>query len=472
MSPLQQTDAMRIDADRQPRLAGRWPLERRIVHAALIAVLPSMLTAIALLWFGDFPARVRWTLVAAMALASTGAVFYLRGRVAYSLRTIANLLSSVREGDYSIRLRPARAGDALDELIDEANALRDMLHAQRVEVAESAALLDRVLSGVDAVVIAFDTQSRLRRANARAEAVLGARFDALAQRTAEELGIADFLTGSGVRLVTMPGDPARRRWELRRTTIRQYGEPMHLLLLWDVTAALRIEQQEAWSRLIRVMRHEISNSLAPISSLARTMLQLVNEQPDSPDLPGDLKESLRVIVERSAAMERMLHAYTQLNGEPPPAMQDVDVATLVRRVVSAETRASVAVDSGPDLRLNADPDQLDRVLVNLVRNAVDANPDGGRAAIGWSLVDDPLAIGSAVSQNGGRAVEIWVDDEGPGLLNEDNLFVPFFTTKPGGSGVGLALARQIAEAHGGSLMLANREGGVGCRSTLRLPLPS
>jgi nitrogen fixation/metabolism regulation signal transduction histidine kinase len=430
-----------------------------------------MLTAIGLLWFGDYPARVRWTLVAAMALASGGAVFYLRDRVAYSLRTIANLLSSVREGDYSIRLRPAHAGDALDELIDEANALRDMLHAQRVEVAESAALLDRVLNGVDVAVLAFDTQQRLRRANVRAEALLGARFDALEGRTAAELGIDDFLEGPGVRLATMPGDSAGRRWELRRTTIRQYGEPMQLLLLWDVTAALRSEQQEAWSRLIRVMRHEISNSLAPISSLATTMLQLVNEQPDSRELPGDLKESLGVIVERSAAMERMLQAYTQLSGEPPPARQEVDVAALVRRVVAAETRASVAVVPGPDLRLHADPDQLDRVLVNLVRNAVDANPEGAHAVIGWSIVDDPLRLGLAASRNGRRALEIWVEDEGPGLLNEDNLFVPFFTTKPGGSGVGLALARQIAEAHGGSLMLANREGGVGCRSTLRLPLP-
>jgi len=414
---------------------------------------------------------VRWTLVAAMALASGGAVFYLRDRVAYSLRTIANLLSSVREGDYSIRLRPAQAGDALDELIDEANALRDMLHTQRVEVAESAALLDRVLSGVDVAVLAFDTQQRLRRANARAEALLSARFDALEGRTAADLGIAELLAGPGVRLATVPGDTTGRRWELRRTTIRQYGEPMQLLLLWDVTAALRSEQQEAWSRLIRVMRHEISNSLAPISSLATTMLQLVNEQPDSPDLRTDLKESLGVIVERSAAMERMLQAYTQLSGEPPPAKQDVDVAALVRRVVAAETRASVTVVPGPDVRLKADPDQLDRVLVNLVRNAVDANSEGGRAMIGWSIVDDPLGLRLAESRNGRRALEIWVEDDGAGLLNEDNLFVPFFTTKPGGSGVGLALARQIAEAHGGSLMLANREGGVGCRSTLRLPLP-
>jgi signal transduction histidine kinase len=135
----------------------------------------------------------------------------------------------------------------------------------------------------------------------------------------------------------------------------------------------------------------------------------------------------------------------------------LNIGALVRRVASLETRLPVKVVAGPELVINADDVQLEQLLINLVRNAVDASMEtSGSVGVGWT-------------QNNGQ-VEVWISDEGPGLANTANLFVPFFTTKAEGSGIGLVLSRQIAEAHGGTLTLENRPGLRGCEALLRLPL--
>ncbi|MEJ2679686.1 MAG: ATP-binding protein, partial [Gemmatimonadota bacterium] len=222
---------------------------------------------------------------------------------------------------------------------------------------------------------------------------------------------------------------------MEETTFRQEGMRHHLVVLSDLSRALREEERQAWKRLIRVLGHEINNSLAPIMSLAGSLQQLLARAPRAPDSDEDLRQGLGIISARAEALSRFMTSYARLARLPPPDMEPVDVGAWVHRIAELETRMPVAVHDGPDLVVQADGDQLDQLLINLVANAVDAALEtGGGVEVSWH------------ASNG--ALEVLVEDEGPGVDSPANLFVPFYTTKPNGTGIGLALSRQIAEAHG------------------------
>jgi signal transduction histidine kinase len=248
------------------------------------------------------------------------------------------------------------------------------------------------------------------------------------------------------------------RWEVRGTTFRQDGRPHRLLVLADLSRVLRAEERSALQRIVRVLGHEINNSLAPIKSIAGS-LRSIAERPARPaDWEQDLRAGLQVIEGRSESLARFMGAYAQLARLPRPTLAAVRIDEWVRRVAALETRLEVMVQDGPRVVLTADGDQLDQLLMNLVRNAADAALEtGGGVHVGWRVLSG--------------VAEVTVDDDGPGLPDPGNLFVPFFTTKSNGTGIGLVLSRQIADAHGGSVVLEPRPGGVrGARACLRLPL--
>jgi signal transduction histidine kinase len=221
-----------------------------------------------------------------------------------------------------------------------------------------------------------------------------------------------------------------------------------------VSRALREEEQQAWRRLVRVLSHEINNSLAPIRSIATGLQALLAERPLGPE-HADVGEGLEIVARRAEALARFMEGYARLARLPPPVPAPVDVGALVRRAAALERRVPVEVVGGPEVSVEADHAQLEQALINLLRNAADAALEtGGAVRASWA--------------EAGEGVALRVRDEGPGLPDPANLFVPGFTTKPGGSGVGLTLSRQIAEAHGGRLALADAEGG-GCLAELWLP---
>src|SRR5437660_1357061 len=316
---------------RGPKDRYRFSHQGKLTWLILGAVAPAVIIVMSILWFGDFSAKVQWTLAVLIVTFAAGFISAARDHVVHPLQTMSNLLAALREGDYSIRARGARADDALGE-----------------------------------------------------------------------------------------------------------------------------EERRAWQRLVRVLGHEMNNSLAPIKSLAGSLETLLRREPMPRDWKDDAESGLKSIASRADSLSRFMQAYTRLAKLPPPQKDDVDFGELVQRVVNLEPRLKVQIVIGPKLRIKADAAQIEQLLINLVHNAVDAALEtNGAVTIGW--------------REAGDCVEVVVNDEGAGIMNPGNLFVPFFTTKPGGSGIGLTLSRQIAAAHGGTLSLTNRQDRTGAEAALRLP---
>jgi nitrogen fixation/metabolism regulation signal transduction histidine kinase len=435
----------------------RLTIDQHIVLLTLGAATPGAVVALALLWTGDYTAKVQWTLTTVVVLALAGFAAAVKSRIVVPLQTLANLLAALREDDFSIRGRTANPDDPLGAALIEVNALAETLHQQRLGAVEATALLRTVMEQIDVAVFAFDPSQRLRIANRTGERLMNRTVEQMLGRTAEEIGVTDWF-GDAPRVVDITAaGGARGRWEVRRTTFRLGGLPHDLLVLSDVSRPLREQERQAWQRLIRVIGHELGNSLGPIKSIAGSLETLLQRDPPPSDWRDDMQRGLQVIASRTESLSRFTGAYARLARLPAPKPAPIVLKQFVQRLAGLETRVPIIVRPGPDLTLQADPDQLEQLFINLLRNAADATLEVGGAAItiGW--------------RRHREAVDIWVDDEGPGLSNTANLFVPFFTTKPGGSGIGLVLCRQIAEAHEGALRLENRTDRRGCRALLTLP---
>jgi len=439
-----------------PRTRRRPPAhEARVTWLALLGGLPAVLVALALIWSRPMRFSVAITLTLFVVASWLGAALALRERVVRSLQTLSNLVAALREGDYSIRARGADANSPLGLTYLELNKLADTLRRQRLDATEAVGLLRRVMEQIDIAILAFDPDGRLALVNRGGEALLGRPSERALGLDAAALGVAETLAGPVPRMFDLALAGRGGRWELRRASYRWEGRPHQLVVLSDLTRALREEERSAWQRLVRVLSHEINNSLAPIQSIAGSLRNAFERR--GADAKADLDEGLGVIASRAEGLGRFLQAYARLATLPKPQLRPLEVAAWAQRVVTLETRIPVVVEGGPEVTIAADVDQLDSLLINLLRNAADAAIETrGAARVRWRV------------ERGWLALE--VEDDGPGLGDTANLFVPFYTTKPNGTGIGLSLCRQIAEAHGGSVTLENRRGARGVVATLRVPI--
>jgi nitrogen fixation/metabolism regulation signal transduction histidine kinase len=429
---------------------------RRAWLYCLLLTLPGLVAA------GVLAYQDRMTAAPAILLASCLLLYLLLIAAALiesmvrPLQTLSNVVASLREGDYSFRARGAGSHDAFGELAQEINALADLLQKQRVRSLEATALLARILEVMHAPLFAFDRENTLQLVNNAGVQLLGRTHARTFGHSARELELEALLAAPDQSIHSFGSKPTR--WLLRKAAFRQDGVPHTLLLLADVSLPLQEEEQIAWKRLIRVLGHELSNSLAPIKSIAGSLLARVDQMEGDDATVRDFRRGLGVVESRADALHRFVQSYRLLAQLPPPHLMPVQLAALLERVVLLEQRLPVQLDPGPPVLLHADPDQLEQMFINLLANAVDATLANGAQSVraSWRVADSTALVN--------------IEDRGLGIANTENLFVPFYTTKPAGSGVGLALAQQIARAHGGEIRLLNREDGDGARATIRLPI--
>ena len=436
--------------------------EAQLAQLALLASLPVSLL---LIWVMIY-AKISVYLILLTALLAGVAIVYTYIKIqqisAFQFRSLSNLLDAMNQGDYSLRASSVDGDIARNELVNSINNLAKRLNRQRLESIENQLLLRTVIDHIDVAIIAVNDDNELILSNPAANKLLQLPTSpSHTNNLSQQLSSVDSLVGgqSKVMKLTFAGHLAK--YNVHVESFRYAGQQQKLLFLTDVSLLLRTEERNAWQSLVRVISHEINNSLAPIASISETLKRAMAKQQNTSQESSNLFEGLQVISQRANNLKDFVNSYRQITKLPEPKKKITSIANLVEKVIPLFQTNKILLGSSPEVSLSIDPILIEQVLINLIKNALESmqnESDDAQVLVFWQLHHQNL--------------KLTIDDKGVGIDNYDNLFVPFYTTKKKGSGIGLVLCQQILEAHDGQLTLTNKADQAGCLACIELPLIS
>ncbi|NQZ79942.1 MAG: GHKL domain-containing protein [Colwellia sp.] len=377
-------------------------------------------------------------------------------KITYQFRTLSNLLEGMAHGDYSLRGRRYGVDDSLGQLVGQINGLAETLIEQRFTAHESQLLVSKVIQHIDVAIIAVDENKHLALLNPAAEKLLNVESAKVLHQPLDHIA-QRLLTTTTEQVVELNFAKGKRKFQVIRDQYREHGQQHELFFVTDVNVLLRDHERQAWQNLIRVLSHEINNSLAPIASLANTLQTLASKQELNSNFSQHLAEGLEIITERAQSLKIFINSYRQLTHLPEPKKVAIHLQTLFDKIIPLFNKRKIAVDCQHQQLIFVDPVQFEQVLINLLKNADEAMADGSKSIL--------IKVNREAD-----SITVNIIDSGVGIKNTDNLFTPFYTTKKQGSGIGLVLCRQIIEAHQGDLSLENRSDQQGCIVKIELPI--
>src|SRR3954466_9550532 len=304
-------DSERVSTPAQPRRRVGLNFEHRVLARALLVSLPSFVLAAVLLWRIDLAPLTRWTILFFIFLLLGLTSISLRNLVLRPLQTLSNMLSAIREEDYSVKARGGGHHDALGQLVLETNALAEALRERQDRDIEASALMKQVMTEIEVAIFIFDLSGNLRRVNRAGEQLLAQPAEAMVGQAAGELGLQEYLKSADLQDVQASFGGREGRWQIHTRAFRERGVPHTLLFVSDVSRALRTEEREAWQRITRGLCPELKKYLAPIKSIAGTLRTLTERQELPEDWKSDVMRGLDVIVARSDSLARFMQGYTR-----------------------------------------------------------------------------------------------------------------------------------------------------------------